>query len=389
MSDDFAGLAFPPPLAPMLAKAMPTLPQPDSVEGGWLYEPKWDGFRCVIFRDGDQVELFSRSQRPMARYFPELVEQVRQHLPAQCVVDGEIIMIKVPEGKKSLLRLDFDLLQQRLHPAASRVRTLAGEIPAVFVAFDLLALGGESLLEMPMSARRQRLVTVVPPATIGQVRQIVGNGPVSRLVLTPATTDPQLAQRWFTQFEGAGLDGVIAKPLAGLYTPGVRSMVKLKHARTADCVVAGYRLHKTSTPDKPLLGSLLLGLYRDGALHHVGVAASFPVKRRAELIEELEPLVVKDFSAHPWGRWAQQMQSDTSTRMPGGQSRWSAGKDLSFVPLLPQRVCEVAYDHMEGERFRHTAQFQRWRPERDPTSCTYEQLEEPTSYTLTEVLGGG
>jgi ATP-dependent DNA ligase len=296
------------------------------------------------------------------------VAAVKEQLPERCVLDGELF---VAVGD----RLEFEVLQERIHPAASRVDLLAEQTPAGFVAFDLLALGDESYVDRPFSERRAAL----EEALAG----LPAEGPCH---LTRTTTDPVEAEQWFRQFEGAGLDGVVAKPLAGAYAPNQRTMLKIKHARTADVVVAGYRLHKTSTEDRPLLGSLLLGLYEDGELQHVGVSASFTAKRRAELLDELRPLEVP-IDQHPWGRWAEFLTANPD-RVPGTQSRWSQGKDLSFVPLRPERVLEVGYDHMEGRRFRHTAQFKRWRPDRDPESCGYEQLEEPVSYELGEVLNG-
>jgi ATP-dependent DNA ligase len=366
----------------MLAKSVKGIPDP-AKHGGLLYEPKWDGFRCIVFRDGDEVELASRNTKPLTRYFPDVVDAVRAWLPERCVLDGEIFV--AVDG-----RLQFELLQERIHPADSRVRMLAEKTPAGFVAFDLLALDDESLVKEPFEVRRSRLVEAL-------------SGVKPPIHLTRATDDPAEASGWFEQFEGAGLDGVVAKPLNAAYQPNTRTMLKIKHERTADVVVAGYRLHKTSTPEKPLLGSLLLGLYADGRLQHVGVSASFTAQRRAELLEELQPLVVEDLSEHPWGQWfrdgAVAGSGASSTqgtgwaianpdRVPGTQSRWSQGKDLSFVPLRPERVLEVGYDHMEGNRFRHTAQFKRWRPDRDPESCGYEQLEEPLSYDLDEVLSG-
>ncbi len=356
-----------PPLAPMLAKSVPQVPAPESVPGGLSYEPKWDGFRCIVFRDGPDVELGSRNERPLTRYFPELVEAVQEQLPPRCVVDGEIV---VPiDG-----RLQFERLQDRIHPAQSRVQLLAERTPASLVVFDLLALDAESLLDASFRERRARLEQAL--ATAG--------APVH---VTPATTDHAQARRWFGVFEGAGLDGLLAKPLEGRYAPDQRTMLKIKHDRTADCVVAGYRLHKASTPERPLLGSLLLGLYDDaGTLQHVGVSASFPMARRAELYAEVQPLLA-DLDEHPWGTWAEAAEGD---RRPGANvSRWNAKKDLSFVALRPERVLEVAYDHMEGTRFRHTAQFHRWRDDRDPASCTYAQLEEPVRFDLAEVLLGG
>jgi ATP-dependent DNA ligase len=356
-----------PPLRPMLAKSAKSMPAPDSVDGGLLYEPKWDGFRCIVFRDGDEVVLGSRSTKDLSRYFPDVVAAVKQQLPARCVVDGEIFL--AIDG-----RLEFDALSQRIHPAASRVRLLAEQTPASFVAFDLLAIGDESLLDQPLAVRRERLVQ-----ELGQP-----DGPI---YVTSVTTDQEQAEQWFTTFEGAGLDGVVAKPLAAPYGPNARTMFKIKHARTADVVLAGYRLHKDSTPEQPLVGSLLLGLYSsDGLLQHVGVASSFTAARRAELIDELAPLVT-DARDHPWANW-QNADAQASSRLPGGQSRWTGGKDLSFTPLAPTRVVEVAYEHMEGDRFRHMARFIRWREDRDPESCTYEQLEEVASYDLALVLNG-
>ena len=354
-----------PPVQPMLAKSVKGIPDPAKF-GGLMFEPKWDGFRCIVYRDGDEVELASRNTKPLTRYFPEVVDAIRQSLPERCVVDGEIF---VAIGE----RLEFETLQERIHPADSRVRLLAEKTPASYVGFDLLALDDESLLDQPFERRRARLeealAGVVPP-----------------VFLTRTTTDTDLATSWFEQFEGAGLDGVVAKPLPSTYQPNVRTMLKIKHERTADVVVAGYRLHKTSTPERPLIGSLLLGLYDgQGNLQHIGVSASFTEKRRAELFEEMQPLVVEDLDEHPWGGWADWAIANPD-RVPGTQSRWSAGKDLSFVALRPERVLEVGYDHMEGSRFRHTAQFKRWRTDRDPESCGYEQLEEPVSYDLADVL---
>jgi ATP-dependent DNA ligase len=353
-----------PPIAPMLAKSVKELPAPGAAEGGILYEPKWDGFRCIIFRDGDEVELGSRNERPLTRYFPELVEAAKASLPERSVVDGEIVIIA---GDK----LHFEALLQRIHPAASRVALLARETPASFIAFDLLAVGDLSLMETGFGERRRRLeealATARPP-----------------IHLSRATDDHAVAREWFGTFEGAGLDGVVAKPKAGTYRPDERAMFKVKHERTADCVVAGYRWHKSGG----VVGSLLLGLYTDkGALQHVGVAASFPMKRRAELVDELAPYLLDDLTEHPWSHWADAAAHEGS-RMPGAVTRWNAKKDLSWVPLRPDLVIEVAYDQMEGTRFRHTAQFRRWRPDRSPESCTYEQLEVPVRYDLATVLGG-
>jgi ATP-dependent DNA ligase len=347
-----------PPVAPMLAKPVKDVPA-----GALSFEPKWDGFRAVIFRDGDEVEIGSRNERPMTRYFPELVAAVRANLPPRCVVDGEIVLVTGAGD-----RLDFEALQQRIHPAASRITLLAEQTPASFVAFDLLALGDTDYCERPFAERRAALVDALAPAA-------------PPIHLTPATTDRDLARQWFEVFEGAGLDGLIAKPLDGPYQPDKRKMFKVKHERTADCVLAGYRVHK-SGPDR--IGSLLLGLYNDaGTLANVGIIGAFPIETRKELFAELQPLVTA-FDDHPWA-WARQAEGTRTPRNSEG-SRWSAGKDLSFTPLRPERVVEVRYEHMEGVRFRHTAQFVRWRPDREPASCTYEQLEEPVRYDLAEVL---
>ena len=345
-----------PPVKPMLAKSVPEVP----VGSGFVYEPKWDGFRCIVFRDGDEVELGSRNEKPLTRYFPDVVAAVKAQLPERCVVDGEIV---IAAGKG----LDFEALLQRIHPADSRVRMLAETTPASFVAFDLLALGDESLMDAPFAERRARLEQALKAAA----------PPVH---LTPATDDPALALEWFHQFEGAGLDGVVAKPTDGPYAPDKRTMFKVKHARTADCVVGGYRWHKSG----PVVGSLVLGLYDDeGALQHVGVAASFPMARRKELVTELEPYLLEEGGDHPW--LGELMSERVPTSSAG--SRWNRDKDLSFVPLRPELVVEVAYDHMEGARFRHTAQFRHFRPDRDPRSCTYAQLERPVRFDLAAVLG--
>jgi len=348
-----------PPVAPMLAKPVDAIP-----DGDYVFEPKWDGFRSIIFRDGDEVEIGSRNERPMTRYFPELVDAVLAHLPERCVIDGEIV---VPDFKSG--RLDFEALQLRIHPAASRVRLLAEQTPAHFVAFDLLALGATSYMEVPFAERRAVLESALARVA-------------SPIHLTPITSDRSVAGQWFSQFEGAGLDGLIAKSPDGVYEPDKRVMRKIKHERTADCVVAGYRPHK-SGPDA--VGSLLLGLYRpDGVLASVGVVGAFPMEMRRALLAELEPLLTT-FDEHPWN-WAKE-EAGTRTPRSSQYSRWNVGKDLSFIPLRPERVLEVRYDHMEGPRFRHTAQFVRWRPDRDPRSCTYEQLEEPVSFDLSALLG--
>jgi ATP-dependent DNA ligase len=347
-----------PPVKPMLAKPVATIPQ------GRLYEPKWDGFRSIIFRDGDEVEIGSRNERPMTRYFPEVVEAVKANFPSRAVIDGEIIVADTERNT-----LDFEALQQRIHPAASRVTLLSVETPASFVAFDLLAVGDEDLMERPFSERRARLEQVLADAA----------PPVH---ITPLTDDHDVATTWFEQFEGAGLDGLIAKLPDQTYQPDKRVMTKIKHERTCDCVVAGYRVHK-SGPD--VIGSLLLGLHDErGVLASVGVIGAFPMERRRELFEEMQPLVT-EFEGHPWN-WAAHQQGERTPRKNEG-SRWNNGKDLSFVPLRPERVVEVRYDYMEGTRFRHTAQFVRWRPDRTPESCTYEQLERPVSFDLADVLG--
>jgi ATP-dependent DNA ligase len=352
---------IPPPIEPMLARLADALPAGE----GLLYEPKWDGFRCIVFRGGSETYLQSRDLRPFDRYFPEVHDACAAALPDGCVVDGEIV-IATPGG------LDFDALQMRLHPAASRVARLARESPASFVAFDLLAVGGREIMTAPQEARRRGLEELLarraPP-----------------IHLTPMTRDPALATDWLARFEGAGLDGVIAKPAQGVYQPGKRAMIKVKHARTADCVVAGFRWHKQGKGT--LVGSLLLGLYDDaGMLHHVGVTSSFSMEARRQLVEELAPLRARALEHHPWRDWADVDESAT-TRMPGGHSRWSAGKDLSWEPLRIERVCEVKYDHLQGDRFRHATVFLRWRPDRSPRDCRYDQLEVTTAYELAKVFG--
>jgi ATP-dependent DNA ligase len=358
-----------PPVRPMLAKSVKGIPDPAKFDGGLSFEPKWDGFRAIVFRDGDEVEITSRNTKPLTRYFPEVVEAMKEQLPERCVLDGELFVAVGP-------RLEFEVLQERIHPAASRINLLAEQTPASFVAFDVLALGDDDLTAVPFGDRRARLEAALD--------ELVLDGIAGRVHLTRTTTDPAVAAEWFEQFEGAGLDGVVAKPLAAAYQQNARTMFKIKHARTADVVLAGYRLHKNSTPERPLLGSMLLGLYDGDTLQHVGVAASFTDARRAELVEELRGLET-GIEDHPWGAWKEWAIANPD-RVPGTQSRWSAGKDLSFTPLRPERVVEVGYEHMEGRRFRHTAQFKRWRPDRDPESCGYEQLEEPLSYDLTRVL---
>ncbi len=346
-----------PAVSPMLAKSVTSIP------AGASYEPKWDGFRSICFRDGAEVELGSRNERPLTRYFPELVAAAIAELPERCVVDGEIV-IATATG------LDFEALQLRLHPADSRVRMLAEKTPAAFIAFDVLALGDDDYTGRPFSERRAALVDA-----------LAGCGP--SIHVTPATTERATAQRWFSEFEGAGLDGVIAKPLSGTYQPDKRVMFKIKHVRTADCVVAGYRLHKSGDD---AIGSLLLGLYSDdGTLASVGVIGAFPMATRRALFTQLQPLVTT-FDGHPWNWEAHVVRQPASTRNAG--SRWNAGKSLSFVPLRPERVVEVRYDHMEGQRFRHTAQFNRWRPDRDPRTCTYAQLDQPLTFALGDIVPG-
>jgi ATP-dependent DNA ligase len=350
-----------PPIEPMLAKLAEELPEGE----GFLFEPKWDGFRAIVFRGGvEGVFIQSRDLRPLDRYFPELHDALIAALPEGCVLDGEVV-IATPDG------LDFDQLQLRLHPAASRVAKLAKETPSSFVAFDLLAVDGESLMEQPQSERRAHLEKLLAKA----------KPPIH---LTPMTHDRAEATAWLEEFEGAGLDGVIAKPADAPYQPGKRTMFKVKHARTADCVVAGFRWHKTG---KGVVGSLLLGLYdKKGTLHHVGVTSAFSMARRKELAKELEPLRKDALKDHPWREWTQ-AEEHMGKRMPGGQSRWSAGKDLSWEPLRIERVCEVKYDHLQGDRFRHATIFLRWRPDKQPKDCRYDQLEVTTPYELEKVFG--
>ena len=352
-------LPLAPPIEPMLAKAAEEIPDGE----GWLFEPKWDGFRAIVFRDGDETFIQSRELKPLDRYFPELAEPLRKSLPARAIVDGEIVIA----GAKGL---DFPALLQRIHPAASRVKLLAAETPASFVAWDLLALGDENLMGLPLEQRRARLeqafARVAPPVH-----------------LTPATRDRSVAADWFQRFEGAGLDGVIAKRLDGIYRPGERAMVKVKHQRTADCVVAGFRWHKNGPGTK--VGSLLLGLYDDGGrLHHVGVTSAFTEKRRKELVEELAPLRENALENHPWKAWRE--EPSDGQRRPGATSRWNRGKDLSWEPLRIERVCEVAYDHLEGDRFRHATHFLRWRPDKSPSSCRYDQLEVTPPFELAQIF---
>jgi ATP-dependent DNA ligase len=348
-----------PPIEPMLAKLADELPP----AGAYLYEPKWDGFRALVFRGAKDVFIQSRDSRPLDRYFPELHDALIERLPPNCVVDGEIVIA-------SAGGLDFDALQMRLHPAESRVAKLAKETPASFIAFDLLATGGRNLLCVAQSERRAALEKLLGKAK-------------PPLYLTPVTRDRDTAADWLQRFEGAGLDGVIAKPLESPYLPGKRAMIKVKHARSADCVIAGFRWHKSG---KDAVGSLLLGLYDErGVLQHVGVASSFTMAMRKQLVKELAPLREDALEGHPWREWA----SSETSRMPGAQSRWSAGKDLSWEPLRVERVCEVKYDHMQGERFRHAALFLRWRPDKRPQDCRYDQLEVTQPYELGRIFREG
>jgi ATP-dependent DNA ligase len=359
-------LPFDPPLEPMLAKPAAALPDGD----GWLYEPKWDGFRAIVFRDGDEVLTQSRDLKPLDRYFPELGAPFRASLPARCVLDGEVVI-------RTGDRLDFDSLLLRIHPAESRVRMLAGETPASFVAWDILALDDEDLRDAPQSERRERLAGLLGSA----------DPPIH---VTPATRDRATAADWFDRFEGAGLDGVVAKRLDARYQPGKRAMVKVKHERTADCVVAGFRWHKNGSGTH--VGSLLLGLFDDaGKLHHVGVTSSFSWDRRAVLATELAPLRENANDGHPWAEWAEWATSGAADasgqRLPGATSRWNRGKDLSWESLRPERVCEVAYDHLQGDRFRHGTTFRRWRPDKRPEDCRYDQLEETPAFEIARIFG--
>ena len=354
-------LPFDPPLQPMLSTAAAELPSGD----GWQFEPKWDGFRTLVFRDGDEILLQSRDEKPMNRYFPELLAPLAKALPDRCVVDGEVVIV-------GAAGLDFEALLLRIHPAASRVKLLAEETPASFVAWDLLALGDEDLRELLLEKRRERLEQVL-------------EGAVPPVHLSPATRDRALAEDWFRRFEGAGLDGVMAKRLEAPYRAGERTMIKVKHKRTADCVIAGFRWHKNGAGT--MIGSLLLGLYDDrGTLHHVGVTSAFTNAVRKQLVEELAPLRKNALEGHPWRDWA---EAQMGQRMPGATSRWNRGKDLSWEPLRPERVCEVSYDHMQGTRFRHAAHFVRWRPDKRPEDCRYDQLEVTPAYELERVFGGG
>jgi len=352
-----------PPVLPMLAKRVSELPS----EGSWIYEPKWDGFRALVFRDKDEVLIQSRDEKPLNRYFPELLPVLAKQLPPRCVLDGEIVIAK--NGA-----LDFDALQLRIHPAVSRVNLLSKQIPASIVLFDLLSEGKKDLRSTPFQERRKRLESLLGSAS----------PPVH---LTPATTDRKVAADWFRRFEGAGLDGVVAKSISSFYEPNKRVMLKIKHERECDCVVAGFRWHKKG--DGKAVGSLLLGLYDDdsGALQHVGVCASFTDKMRQDLVQFLAPYREGALKNHPWKEWAgASPEAEANHRMPGAQSRWSHGKDLSWQPLTPKLVVEVAYDHMQGNRFRHIAQFRRWRTDKKPTACTYEQLEVVPPHELASIF---
>jgi ATP-dependent DNA ligase len=360
-------LPITPPVEPMLAKSVAKIPVAD----GMSYEPKWDGFRCIILRDGDEVELASRGGKTLTRYFPEVVEQAKAQLPARCAVDGELVIVHREKGEQP--KLEWDWLTQRIHPAASRIKLLAETQPADFVAFDLLHLGDEALMERPYAERRRRLE-----------QALAGLEPPFHV--TPTTTDPEVARRWFEIFEGAGLDGLIAKPADIPYEFNKRLMFKIKHERTADCVVAGFRWHKSG----PVVGSLLLGLYDEhGTLHHVGVSASFSMARRAELLEELASYREGGARDHPWlGHETPEAAEAAGQRVPGAVSRWTGGRNLAWEPLRPELVVEVAYNAMEGDRFRQTAQFVRWRPDREPRSCGYDQLDRPARFDVDEVLAG-
>lgn len=339
-----------PPVLPMLAKRVDSLPEGNE----WVFEPKWDGFRALVFRDEGELLIQSRDEKPLNRYFPDLLETLPSYLPRRCVLDGEIVIVKQDS-------LDFEALQLRLHPAASRAKLLSRQTPASFVFFDLLCVGDRDLRARPFQERRRELERLLASA----------KPPVH---ITPATNDRKVAADWFRRFEGAGLDGVVAKDIFGSYEPNKRVMLKVKHERDCDCVVAGFRWHKQG--DRDSVGSLLLGLYDDsGALQHVGVCASFSAEKRRELVKFLKPYRKNALANHPWKSWAEPGPGNGSSRMPGGQSRWSAGKDLSWEPLRPELVVEVAYDHMQGARFRHTAQFRRWRWDKKTADCTFAQLE--------------
>ena len=366
LDSNIVDLPVNPPVLPMLSKRIDDLPLGDD----WIFEPKWDGFRALIFRDSHEILIQSRDQKPLNRYFPELLDPLRAQLPARCVLDGEIVIAQ--HG-----RLDFDALQLRLHPAASRVKLLAQQIPASVVFFDLLCEGSRDLRGFPFQERRSQLESLLSSAA-------------PPIHLTPATRDHAIASDWFRRFEGAGLDGVMAKPVSGAYASDKRTMFKVKHERDCDCVVAGFRWHKNGEGSS--VGSLLLGLFDpSGALQHVGVCASFTKEKRQELVAYLEPYRQNALAHHPWRAWADHgfTPGEEPRRMPGGQSRWSQGKDLSWEPLRPELVLEVAYEHMQGARFRHMAQFRRWRPDKPPSDCTYSQLEVVPPHELMEIFASG
>ena len=354
-------LAIVPPVLPMLAKRASSLPEGE----GWIFEPKWDGFRALVFKDGDKIVIQSRDEKMLNRYFPELIAPLRAQLPARCALDGELV---VARGQG----LDFEALQMRIHPAASRVKMLSEEIPAEMIFWDVLCVGDEKTALRPFAERRAKLLELLGGAT-------------PPLHVTPATTDRAVAEDWFRRFEGAGLDGVMAKSATGLYEPGKRSMIKVKHERECDVVVAGFRWHKGS--EKTAVGSLMLGLYDDdGKLHHVGVAASFTAAKRKELVTFLEPYRAGAIDHHPWKEWADFQAHASGQRLPGGKSRWSQGKDLSWEPLRIELVIQVSYDHMQSERFRHTAHFRRWRTDKQPSDCTYAQLDVVAPQELAEIF---
>ncbi len=340
---------------------------PDNADGSWLFEPKWDGFRAIVFKMGDEIYIQSRDEKPLGRYFPELEITLRANLPERCVLDGEVV---IATGD----RLDFDTLLIRIHPADSRVAMLAAQSPASFVAWDLLALGDEDLRSRPQSERRERLERALADAK-------------PPIYITPITRDPAVALDWFQRFEGAGLDGVIAKPASLPYTPGKRVMTKIKHVRTADCVVGGFRWYKGGKGT--LVGSLLLGLYDDqGVLHHVGVTSAFKQTERAALVERLAPLREGARTGHPWGDWAAWQDDESTQRKPGAKSRWTAKKDVSWEPITIGLVCEVSYDHLQGTRFRHATHFKRWRPDKPSHDCRYDQLEVTPPFELATIFHG-
>ncbi|HEY1959538.1 MAG TPA: ATP-dependent DNA ligase [Polyangiaceae bacterium] len=356
-------LPFQPPIEPMLAKLTSGIPESEN----FIFEPKWDGFRAIVFRDGDDVQIQSRDLKPLQRYFPELAAPLRAQIPERCVLDGEIVIAR--DGA-----LQFEALLQRIHPAESRIKMLASQWPASYVAFDMLALGEDDLRARPQKERRASLEAALGKAT-------------PPIYLTPATRDRALATDWFNRFEGAGLDGVVAKDENLVYSPGKRTMLKIKHERTCDCVLAGFRWYKGSKEEA--IGSFLLGLYDDsGDLQHVGICSSFKTERRKELVAELAPLRENALANHPWADWKEHDDAQAAQRKPGMKSRWNANKDLSWEPLRPERVCEVSFDHMQGRRFRHATHFKRWRPDKEPKDCTYAQLDVTPPYEVAKIFGG-